>query len=322
MQSSRAALAAAVAALVAAKVATASCGSAFCMVNTNWGIQGVWNEPGLRGDVRFEYIDQDQPRTGTRNIGVGEIPRHHDEVSTLNRNVLATLDYGFAPEWGLSLVVPWVDRRHEHVHNHRGEALIETWSFSELGDARIAARYQFAPQGEPDATQASFAGVTAGLKLPTGRTTIANGEGDVAERTLQPGTGTTDALVGAYFRQALGAWNASWFVQANAQLPLDSHANFRPGRQLLVDVGARWEASDALGVMLQLNAQWKGRDSGSDAEAEDSGSTTLSLAPGVTYSITPSVQLYAFVQLPLYRRVNGVQLVADHSYAVGVSAQF
>ena len=34
---------------------------------------------------------------------------------------------------------------------------------------------------------------------------------------LQPGTGTTDALLGAYYREALGNLNASWFVQANLQ---------------------------------------------------------------------------------------------------------
>ena len=97
----RAALAAAVASVVASSAVDASCGSAFCMVNTNWGVQGVWNEPGFRGDLRFEYIDQDQPRTGTQNVAVGEIPRHHDEVRTINRNLFATLDYGFSEALGV-----------------------------------------------------------------------------------------------------------------------------------------------------------------------------------------------------------------------------
>ena len=34
------------------------------------------------------------------------------------------------------------------------------------------------------------------------------------------------------------------------------------------------------------------------------------------------VQVYAFVQLPIYQRVNGVQLIADRSYAAGINAQF
>jgi len=319
----QAALAAAVASVVASSAVDASCGSAFCMVNTNWGVQGVWNEPGFRGDLRFEYIDQDQPRTGTQNVAVGEIPRHHDEVRTINRNLFATLDYGFSEALGVSVIVPWIDREHEHIHNHEGEPEPERWQFSGLGDMRVVARYQFAATTmDPQATRVGFAGVTGGLKLPTGRTTVANGDGEVAERTLQPGTGTTDALLGAYYREALGNLNASWFVQANLQLPLDTYHEFKPGNQVLIDVGGRWEATDKLGLMLQLNAHYKARDSGAEAEPEDSGSRTLSISPGFTYALTPTVQVYAFVQLPVYQRVNGVQLVADRSYAVGVSAQF
>ena len=303
--------------------ASASCGSAFCMVNTNWGVQGVWNEPGIRADFRFEYIDQDQPRSGTSNVAVGAIARHHDEVRTINRNVFATFDYGVSDSFGVSAVVPWVDREHEHVHHHQGEPLPESWNFSGLGDMRVVARYQFATTPpDPQATRVGFTGITGGFKLPTGRTTVANGEGEAAERTLQPGTGTTDALIGAYYRQALDDLDASWFVQANAQLPLASHHGFRPGRQVLIDIGGRYEATDRLALMLQLNAHYKGRDTGDEAEPEDSGSRTLSLSPGITFSVTPSVQLYAFVQLPLYQNVNGVQLVANRSYAVGVSAQF
>lgn len=306
-----------------AREASASCGSAFCMVNTNWGVQGVWNEPGIRADLRFEYIDQDQPRSGTSNVGVGAIARHHDEVRTINRNVFATLDYGISDAFGVSVVVPWVDREHEHVHNHQGEQLPESWNFSGLGDTRVIARYQFATTPlDSQTTRAGFAGITGGIKLPTGRTSVTNGDGEAAERTLQPGTGTTDALIGAYYRQALGNLNASWFVQANAQLPLASHHGFRPGRQLLIDIGGRYEATDRLALMLQFNAHYKGRDAGDEAEPEDSGSRTLSISPGITFAVAPAVQLYAFVQLPLYQNVNGVQLVAERSYAVGVSAQF
>jgi hypothetical protein len=302
--------------------AVASCGAAFCLVNTNWSVQGVWNKPGLRADLRYEYIDQDQPRTGTRDIAVGEIQHHHDEVRTINRNLFATFDYGFTQSLGASLVVPWVDRKHEHIHNHRGAALPESWNFSEFGDIRLTGRYQILAGEKPESATLSFAGVTAGVKLPTGKTDIENGEGAVAERTLQPGTGTTDALLGAYYRQAIGQRSLSWFVQANALLPLNSHDNFRPGKQFLADLGARWEATNKLALLLQLNAHWKGRDSGSEAEPEDSGSRMVSVSPGLTFAFTPQVQVYAFVQLPVYQYVNGVQLVANRSYAVGASLQF
>ncbi len=299
----------------------ASCGSAFCLVNTNWGAQGVWTEPGWRADLRYEYINQDQPRSGSRDVSIGEVPQHHDEVKTLNRNWFATLDYGFSNALGVTVIVPWIDRSHEHIHNHRGQPLRESWNFSDVGDVRVAGRYQRSFE-DADAMRLSYVGVIAGLKLPTGKTDVANDQGSVAERSLQPGTGTTDITLAGYYRQALGASNASWFAQLGAQLPLNSHQNYKPGRQMLFDVGGRWEATDRLGMLLQLNGLWKGEDSGSEAEPEDSGGRWLYVSPGFTFAAAPNVSVYGFVQIPLYQNVNGVQLVAKRAYSVGASIQF
>lgn len=308
-------------ALASAAPAHASCGSAFCLVNSNWSAQGVWTEPGWRADLRYEYIDQDQPRTGTTDVAVGQIRRHHDEVRTVNRNLLGTLDYGFSPNWGATLILPWVDRSHDHIHNHRGTPIPESWNFSEPGDVRVTGRYQtsFEDSGR---LSLGHAGVIAGLKLPTGKTDVANDDGDIAERSLQPGTGTTDLLLGAYFRQAFAASRASWFAQFGAQLPLNSKDEYKPGSQWLVDVGTRWEATERLGVLLQLNAVWKGRDDGAEAEPEDSGGRAIFVSPGITYAVTQGVSLYGFIQLPVYQYVNGLQLVARRAFAVGASAQF
>ena len=81
--------------LAAAVDASAGCGSAFCSLNTNWSTQSAWAEPGGRFDLRYEFIDQDQPRSGTNKVGVGEVPRDHDEVRTINRNFIAGFDYIF-----------------------------------------------------------------------------------------------------------------------------------------------------------------------------------------------------------------------------------
>src|SRR3954465_6053070 len=88
--------------------AAASCGSAFCTVNTSWDAHGAWLEPGARLDLRFESIKQDQPRTGRKDIAVGEIPHHHDEVLSENRNLIATYDYTFNQDWGLAATLPLV----------------------------------------------------------------------------------------------------------------------------------------------------------------------------------------------------------------------
>src|SRR3954471_589550 len=227
---------AAFAAFALSLAAHASCGSAFCMVNTGWGAQGAWTEPGTRFDLRYEYINQDQPMSGTDKVSVGQIPRHHDEVSTKNQNLIGTLDHSFGAHWGLNLALPVVSRDHLHIHNHMGAQLPESWNFTALGDARVLGRYQFDALQDGDARHDVW-GLNFGLKLPTGKFDERNAEGELAERSLQPGSGTTDALLGAYFSRALPMRDLSWFAQGLYQVPLNERADYKPGDRLGLDLG-------------------------------------------------------------------------------------
>jgi hypothetical protein len=302
--------------------AHASCGSAFCTINTSWDAHGAWLEPGARLDLRYEYIRQDQPRSGTRDVAVGEIRRHHDEVLTVNRNLLGTFDYTFNQDWGVSLLLPIVDREHDHIHNHMGAQLPEHWDFRELGDVRVMARRRLFTTEDANAHSIGTAGAYLGLKLPTGKTDVKNADGDAAERTLQPGSGTTDAVLGGYYSRQLPLRNLSWFVQSLVQAPLNEHDDYRPGIRTNLDVGARYDMGDRLGLLLQLNGLYKARDRGAQAEPDDTGGQFIFLSPGVSYNFGERFQAYAFVQLPLYQYVNGVQLVASHALAVGLNMRF
>lgn len=319
MKASKAILIAACSGLIPS-LAGASCGTAFCTVNSNWTAESAAVEAGSTLDLRYEYIKQNQPRTGSRNIAVGQIRRHHDEVSTVNRNLLATFSHTFNSEWGVSITAPIIDRKHVHLHNHGGAQIPGRWDFTELGDARVTGRYQLPYLGDP--LKPSTAGLTFGLKLPTGKTNIRNETGELAERTLQPGTGTTDAIVGAYHHQKLPHWNASWFAQAQYQHALNRHDDFKPGSQFGIDLGYRYGVTDTLGALLQLNFLAKRRDSGAQAEPADSGSRAVFISPGLSYVVSDKVQIYGFFQKPLYQHMNGVQLTANKAFVIGVSGRF
>lgn len=302
--------------------APASCGSAFCSINTSWDVQGGWSEPGARLDLRYEAITQDRPRSGSDAIAFGQVRRHHDEVSTRNRNWLATFDYAFNADWGLSVSAPLVDRRHVHIHNHQGEQLPEAWDFRAAGDVRVLGRYRLASSESRDPPGAGATGLNVGLKLPTGRIDVRNGEGELAERSLQPGTGTTDALLGAYTAYGLPLHNLSWFAQGMLQLPLNARAGYRPGRRLGIDTGLRYDLGEQWSLMLQLNALIRGRDRGVEAEPLDTGGSSLWIGPGASYAATSDVRIYGFLQLPLAQHVNGVQITARKAAVIGMSARF
>jgi hypothetical protein len=299
--------------------ADASCGSAFCAVNTDWNAQGIHTQPGARGELRYEYINQDQLRAGKEKVSPGQIPRDHEEISTKNQALFGTFDYNFASGWGVSAVVPVVKRDHLHIETDTGEP--EQWRFTNLGDIRVAGRYQ-RQLGTADPARPQVVGFLFGLKLPTGKTDVANAAGEVAERSLQPGTGTTDLFVGAYYQLQLLQHGLSFFAQGGYAPPLNSYHEYRPGSRVTLDAGLRYSVTQDFALLLQLNALWRGRDSGLQAEPEDSGGTYVFVSPGVSYMVTPSVQLFGIVQLPVYQYVNGVQLTADWGATAGIGFRF
>lgn len=91
--------------------AQANCGAEFCSLNTDWDIQGVGNMPGVRLDMRAEYIKLDQLRLD-----------QHGELRTINRNYLATVAWNINPTWGVTVKLPLIDRAHKHVHNENDGA--------------------------------------------------------------------------------------------------------------------------------------------------------------------------------------------------------
>lgn len=294
--------------------ATASCGATFCTLNNDWRALGAWAEPGLQADLRYEFIDQDRPFAGSQRVAVGQVRRHDDEVRTINRNIILGFDYNFGDGWGLGVQIPWVARDHEHLHNRRGQQLLEQWDIKKFGDARINLRL-------PLVKDSGFS-LNLGLKLPTGNTTVTNREGDVAERTLQPGSGSIDTIVGLNYHSRPKASAFSWFAQAAWQHAVTTRDRYQAGDSLNADVGGRYAITKDLSAVVQVNFQLRARDRGANAEPEDTGGRFLYLSPGFAYATGLNTQVYAFVQLPLYTDVNGVQITTGKSLSVGISQRF
>jgi hypothetical protein len=294
--------------------AAASCGSAFCTIATTYDALGIRVEPGFRLDVRGDYVDQNILRSGTNKVGPQGIPDTHDEVGTINRNLVATLDYSWSPNWGVSVLVPYVSRSHDHVFNDPVEGPEpESWSFNGFGDVKVIGRYQI-----NNASGSAF-GVRLGLTLPTGSFNEVNAEGERAERTLAPGTGTTQLIAGLYGNGWFGTSSLGYFASATVQTPLNNREDFRPGTQFAANAGLSYPVATNVALLLQVNALVKWRDSGLQAEPEDSGSRQVFVSPGINITVVRNLFLYGFVQLPIYQSVNGTQLTADWAAVAGIS---
>lgn len=315
------ALGLAAAALCGAAPASASCGATFCSLMTDRYAQGTGAaHPGWSADLRLEAVTQKKLRAGTTTIDPGQVTGEEAiERHTKNLNLLTSLSYGLDADWSFTLRVPLLRRDHLHdlIDEETGQAAgAEQWRFTRLGDVQALARRQFAA-----ADGASAWALFGGLKLPTGSIDVRNGDGSRAERSLQPGSGTTDLVVGAAARHALGLADAL-IGQASLSQALDTRQGFKPGRRIELSAGWSHAWSPVFGTVLQFNARHRGRDAGEQAEPAHSGSTTLDLSPGVTLGLGHASTLYAYLQLPLYRKVNGLQLVPRSALAVGWTSDF
>ena len=305
--------------LLSAGAAQASCGSAFCVLNTNWSTQGVASEPGaFRLDERFEFVEQKHLQSGTKRISQADDTADTTELRTINRNLLTTLDYTVSKNWAVSVSVPVVSRSHSHIDDPTGAATFEKWDFSKVGDTRVLGMYRFDNEKNPVASQ----GLIFGLKLPTGDYRVSNADDKEAERALQPGTGSTDLVLGGYYSAPGIHLDSSWFVQALYQQAVSTKEEYKPGNQLQLNVGYRYPLGHDWQALLQVNGLIKGKDSGANAEPDLSGSKSVFLSPGLIYSLTHDLQLYSFVQLPIYRFYNGTQLSVDWAFVAGATVRF
>ncbi|RFC49979.1 MAG: hypothetical protein DUW69_000795 [Verrucomicrobia bacterium] len=299
--------------LLAAPAASA-CSTCGCSLSSDWAAQGFTMMYGLEAGLRFEYFDQTELRSGTNSVNrSGLIFPAAEEIQqrTLNRNTWLDLNYGLNSSWAIAASFPFHDRFHTTMAG--GDTDISSSRTSGFGDVRLLARYQ-----RPHSRR-SFT-VQFGFKLPTGRfdQTFADGPqaGEKLDRGLQLGTGTTDLLAGvAWFSRP--ADNLGCFASVMFDQPLSARAGFLPSASVTLSSGVRWLNSSRLTPQLQLNLKAEGREHGPEADVANSGGTLAYLSPGITVEVTTRSSAFVFVQLPVYQRVNGLQLEPQWLLTVG-----
>lgn len=298
----------------------ASCGSESCPVDH----LSRWSDSPFSFEMTYQYIDQDQPRTGTEDASVGQIPRDHDEIRTLNRMTTARATYQRTGAWSMSAALPWVDRYHEHIHNDVGGAEVERFNYSGLGDLEVALHRTL---GSRESRRRAF--LSAGVKMPTGDTHVPNEEGEQPEPAARPGSGAWGALAGAGVEWQLGG-NAEESRSIPLRLSVTGRYNghgtddYRIGPELQAHLGTEYPIVRSLALLAQANVRVRGEDdvAASGVNEADTGGAVMYLSPGVRAAVSRRASIYALVQLPVYQRVNGIQVVSDGNLYVGVTGGF
>ncbi|NOU01400.1 MAG: hypothetical protein HOO95_07495 [Gallionella sp.] len=322
-----------VAILSTASTAYAGCGSAFCSVNTHWDTQGLASDDGLRIDLRYSYAKADTPRVGSSKVAkpLASDPNlvglEVENLRTINQSLNMNVDYAINPQWGVAVDLPFVMRDHSHQIGDPNPANVTTEqkSFSKLGDIRVVGNYKF-----PSSEHHAGSGLRIGIKLATGDTNLEMVAGAPLEAGLQPGSGSTDVVLGAYHHQDLENAPWGWFVSGQMQTAVSLKNDYRPGDDVALDLGAHYAMSPSLTGLLQLNAHYKKADGGTAPNSNThTGGRSLNVSPGLSFAFAPRSKLYSFVQLPLYQYANPDpagdpygQLTAPWAFSIGVSHSY
>jgi hypothetical protein len=311
---------------IAAPQSALACATCGCTLSSD-AAMGYSAHEGWRINFEYDYIDQNQLRSGTHTVS-GVPDGHELEHATINQYLTLGLSYTPSADWNIAVRIPYVIRNHTTYGTFDSTQPLPDLSHSHsssVGDVKLIASYQgFLPTHN--------LGVQLGVKLPTGSygTSVNFDSGPNAgtplDASLQPGTGSTDLFVGAYYYQAISQnWDA--FVNGSFQAAVtnkqDQPGNdFRPGNLATVSFGLRYEANPEIVPQVQVNLSRKSHDQGALADIEGSGGTVAYLSPGLTVSLRHDLQLFGFVQLPVYRRLDGFQLAPRWTGSLGVSYAF
>ncbi len=302
------------------------CATCGCTLSTD-AATGYSALPGLRVNFEYDYINQDQLRHGAHTVS--GVPNGNElEHQTINRYMTLGAIYNPTADWQIQLRVPYVSRNHTTYGTFNSSQPLPDLSASHsssFGDVRLIGGYQgFLPTHN--------LGVQLGVKLPSGPygTSVKFNSGPNAgtplDASLQPGTGSTDVIVGGYYYEAISQnWDA--FINGNFQAAVKSQQDqpgndFRPGNQTIVSFGVRYQANPRIVPQLQVNLLRKAADQGALADRPDTAGTVAYVGPGVVATVLKQLQLYGFVQIPVYSQLNGFQVFPHWTGSAGLTYSF
>jgi hypothetical protein len=281
-----------------------------CGVFDVGGSSMIPNGAGGMAFLQYDYMDQNRNWSGSSEAPAAD----NDDKEIESHFTTLGLQYMFNSSWGVQAELPYTFRHFKGTDDATSEIASHSWSG--LGDIRI--------QGIYTGFRADMsAGVTFGLKLPTGGFSE---DTDLVDRDTQIGSGSTDILLGGFYRGNITKdekWD--WFVQVQLDMPMAIQDDYRPGIEFDSAAGIDYKGFSLGRVRISPLAQVlfseRASDSGANADPDNTGYERIMLSPGIEFHIHP-VKIYADVEIPVFQNLTGNQLAAPVLFKVSMSYMF
>jgi hypothetical protein len=249
-----------------------------------------------------------------------------DDPSPADREVkvlggISVLGYGVTGDLTVFGVLPYLDKELD-VTPPGGQRV--TRDTNGIGDARLFGRYTVL---QDDAPGRNFrVAPFLGIELPTGDDDDRDSLGTLPA-TLQLGSGSWDPFAGVVATYQ----TLDFQIDVSASYQVNTEANgFEFGDEARFDASLQyrlWPRELSGGVpgflygVLESNLIYQGKNEIGGVNDQNSGGTTLFIAPGLQY-VTKRWVLEAIVQLPAFQDLNGTALEDDFTVRTGFRVNF
>jgi hypothetical protein len=308
-----------------AAVARPSKACDFCLLSQGISPLDTMKGAGMKISERYSVLDQ---------VYQGTSEKTNPGAKETHWTTELTGFYSISPQFMLMGVVPYKKGKTsgEADMTTTPPALDTTMAgdASGLGDIALLGRYTFLKSEAPDAT--NILAAVFGVKFPTGRTDAKTSDGmNYLDSHLQPGTGSTDYLLGLSYSHALQRFSLS----ANLLGTMPTEGKFgdtkhKFGNALNYDVTGKYRiAPEAFTptrpqwfVALGINGEVRERETENGLTVVDSGGNTTYLSPGIQLVFAPHWVVDISYQHALYHNLYGTQLGESYKVVTGVTYLF
>lgn len=190
---------------------------------------------------------------------------------------------------------------------------VDTANISGLGDISISATWR------PE--QVKGLSLNLGFILPTGEERDQPVIGNAAPSVFQLGTGAWQILLGAGYSKQVNKW--ALFTRFDISLPLEtSSQGFRPAETYFLSAGASRAVTDTLRFGLTAIGSYTTEDEFQGNELGNTGATSFSLSPSLTWRAHDRFVISSSVTVPVYRDVNETGIAAGPSWQISFNTSF
>lgn len=283
--------------------------------------------------LNYSFTRMDKFKEGTSDRSLDYLKIHSGysilPVTMDMMKYTVTAGYGFTQNFKAFISVPYIRNTMDMTMvGMMGWMDMTMQPGSGLGDITAMGLYRFYANRETRPSEIATLGI--GVKTPTGSFTETKNAGEFVHAHMQPGTGSWDPLLSVIYAKMMNPF----LLQADAtyQLTTRNRQGYEFGDSAAINVSGKYSVLKEFNITTAVTYLHTGKAGDKNGkytnlaslldDPANTGGNSIWISPGVQVLPSKNGLIDFKVQVPVWERVNGTQLVSDYRVLAGLSYSF